>query len=83
MNITRHAILRAQERFGWDCDELKRKAHLSLTDGIYVFFDDMLSLVFDSCKCKKGLIYYNEGVVFVFIDAVLLTVYPINERGRQ
>ena len=83
MKITRHAEIRGMERFGWDCAKLKRNAELSLTDGMYVFFDDILSVIFEGCKYKGGLIYYHEGAVFVFYEDLLLTVYPINERGRK
>lgn len=80
MEITRHAEIRAHERFGWDCAELRRKAELSLTDGIYIFFDEVLESIFASCKKNGGLPYLHGGVIFVFDDEKLVTVYPINGR---
>jgi tartrate dehydratase beta subunit/fumarate hydratase class I family protein len=80
MEITRHAEIRAHERFGWDCAELRRKAELSLTDGIYIFFDEVLENIFESCKKNGGLPYYYEGAVFVFDGIKLVTVYPLMGR---
>ena len=80
MEITRHAKNRGMERFGWDYARLKEKAELSLTDGMYVFFDDVLAQILHHNKTKCSLLYYREGVVFVFDGPVLITVYSINNR---
>jgi hypothetical protein len=80
MEITRHAEIRAFERFGWNCLELKNKAELSLTDGMYIFFDEVLEEIFSSCKKNGGLPYLYEGVIFVFDGIKLVTVYPLNGR---
>ena len=80
--ITKHAVDRALERFGWDTHKLFNQAIKSLNDGLYVLDDETLYPMFiESATYGGGLPYMYEGVVFVFDEDRLITVYPISGRG--
>lgn len=81
INLTKHSILRAKERFNLSVKELKRLAIESLSEGNDVFADPVLRPFFLN-KIKKfpdtSGIYYHEGILFFFSDDYLTTVYPIS-----
>lgn len=82
IHLTYHAVERAMQRFSWDKDKLYEKALSSLSEGIFVLHDEVLREIFlVNCQYKGGLPYAYEGVVFVFDEDRLITVYPITGHG--
>ena len=80
--ITKHARDRAFERFGWHYWQLKDQAVKSLTEGSYVMYEEVLRDLFEkSCIARETLPYLLDGVVFIFKENVLITVYSITGRG--
>ena len=82
ITLTWHSIIRAQERFKWDRDVLMNKALSALNDGIYMLSDETLRDIFlRNVEMSGSLLYLHEGVVFVFDEVRLITVYPITGHG--
>lgn len=82
VNVTRHAAKRAQERFSWSKNELATKASLALNKGTLVTEDEYLKDLFKNTLVfnKHSLLYYHDGVVFVFDEDRLVTIYPLTGR---
>jgi len=82
IKLTKHALMRAKERFNWTRKMLNDKALLSLEEGIFVPFDEVLKVMFNNNIKREGsMLYYNEGVIFIFDDNILITVYAITGHG--
>jgi hypothetical protein len=88
--ITRHAQERAAERTVIaSSEELADKAFRSLTEGIDVLADPILRelAIKNALMNENDGLYCLEGVVFVYKEATVVTVYPVawlanyNERG--
>ena len=79
--MTKHAVERALERFGWDFNTLKSNAEEALREGIFLLHDDALGPLFYTCKDDGGMPYLSKGVVYIFVDDKLITVYNINGKG--
>jgi hypothetical protein len=80
VKISDHARERAYERFKIDASQLKFLANKALDAGIDVFQDETLRDMFlekSENKNPSG-IYLYEGIVYVFIDDILITVYPLS-----
>lgn len=79
IKITDHARKRAFERMRMDFSQLKYNANKSLDHGIDIFQDEMLR----DLGLKKlrnhnpSGMYLLEGNIYVFVDDVLVTVYPL------
>lgn len=87
--LTNHAIKRAHERYGWNERELHSQAKLSLEEGLYVLGDEVLreifikSVIYNSSFNKNWgscMLYANKGIIFVFDEDRLVTVFPLNGR---
>lgn len=81
IELTYHAIVRAKKRLNLNHRDLKKKATLSITDGVDVFADPVFRPIFLK-KIEKhpetSGIYYFEGIFFFFSDNFLTTVYPLS-----
>lgn len=80
--ITKHAERRANERFGWNAQQLHDQAHRSLEHGVIIVEDDFLMDLFRRTiqYNPNSVLYFHDGIVFVFDDERLVTLYPINGR---
>lgn len=78
IRISRHAIMRAKERFGLGVMEIAQKAYSSLTDGVDALGCPILRpmCIYAAKKKKASGIYLFEGILFVFKDDVVVTVMP-------
>lgn len=78
--ITKHAIDRARERLGLNVSSLKKSAHLSLTEGIDALGDPVLRemCIHKAKKYNVSGIYLYKNAVFIFVEDILVTVYPIH-----
>lgn len=79
--LTNHAIERAYERFGWDRDKLMSMSIKAVSHGMFMLHDDVLRPMWLNISlCKRSIPYMVDGVVFVFTDNIVRTVYPLNGR---
>lgn len=91
LHLTVHAKKRAFERYEWSDLILHKKAIDALEQGIFVMHDEILKDMFvtssiahaivNQHKYGQCLLYLNEGVIFVFDEDRLITVFPLNGRG--
>ena len=83
INLTNHAINRAAERFGWSSLELEKQAILSINIGISCVDDEFLQYLFLDKGLRTNAIHYLlKGIIFVFCNDKLVTLYPITGYGN-
>jgi len=84
IRLSIHAQERARERLGvTNFSELAVKAHLSLTEGIDALADPTLREQCYSRMQRHGSsgMYVFEGIVFIFKDETVTTIYPVAWLG--
>lgn len=77
--ISRHARERGQERFGASSKQIREWAVKSLTEGIDILSDETLRpmAINKARKYNASGMYMFEGRVFIFVDNIVVTVYPV------
>jgi hypothetical protein len=85
ISVTAHAVERGTERFNWSKSQLIAKSITALEVGHLITDDPFLVELFHRTVqyYKHNIYYYNEGVVFVFDDDRLITVFPLTGRFKK
>lgn len=76
--ISKHAEYRARTRLNWDLRELKDQAEEAIYSGALMVYDNTYGTEWRKVCATYGnnsLPYYNNGVIFIFIDDKLITVF--------
>jgi len=82
IKITLHAVKRAKTRFNWSKNLLFQKAIESLNSGLLIINDEFLTALYRQVTYYNphSFLYYYEGIVFVFDEDKLVTVYPLMKQ---
>lgn len=83
--VTAHAKDRALVRFGWSVGELVNKAISALYEGMLPSEDEFLADLYEDTMINNphSVLYYHEGVVYVFDEDRLVTLYGLTGRYRK
>jgi hypothetical protein len=85
INVTAHAREQAFTRFGWNMKLLLAKAVSALEHGITPSQDEFLAHLYEDTMQANphSILYYYEGVMFIFDEDRLVTLYGLTGRYRK
>jgi len=79
INVTQHAMEMGKKRFNLDFSTLAKLAEDSLNEGIDALHDEVFRpmCLAKAKKYNASGMYCYKGIIFVFIEQHLVTVYPL------
>ena len=82
IQLSFHSKERAKERMSWSSGKLRKEASQALNNGIIASDDPFLKEIYKrNLSCSNGVPYYYNGIIYVFVGSLLVTVYPLSTAG--